>query len=93
MRVGSWNQLQRIRTSYERKIRWFLIKSEEGLEEQLTKLYRNIVKYNSSIDELIVLGELRTRERFQHINLEREKLHLDMEKILESLSSLRYRFL
>lgn len=95
LRVDIWNrlQLQRIWTPYETKIRWFLIKREEGLKEDLTKLYETIVKYNSSIDELMSLGELRTQKHFQSVNAEREKLHSDVEKMWDRLSYLSRRYI
>lgn len=88
LRVDNWNQLQRIRTLHDRKIRWFLIKCEEGLEKDLTKLYRKILKYNSSVDELMFLGELRTQKQFTSINAEREELRPDAEKMCKRLSEL-----
>lgn len=88
LRVDGWNRLQQIRTPHERKIRWFLIKSEQGLEEDLTKLYKNIAKYNDSIEGLMFLGDLRTPKDFRSINREREDLHSDIEKMRERLSRL-----
>lgn len=91
LRVDGWNQLRHIRTLHDRKIRWFLIKSEEGLDEDLTKLYKNLVKYNSSIDELMSLGELRTPKHFRSINAERENLRSGVEEMWERLCRLHRR--
>ena len=88
LRLDAWNQLQRIETLYERKIRWFLMEREEGLKEDLTKLCENIVKYNSSIDKLLILGELRTKKHFRNINTKRENLYSDVEKMWNRLSHL-----
>lgn len=88
LRVDKWNKLQHIRTQHERKIRWFLIESEEGLKEELIELYRNIAEYNSSCDELMSLGELRTTNHFEPINAEREKLQAKMKEIHGNLSQL-----
>jgi len=93
LRIGGWNQLQRIEDSHERKIRWFLIRCEEGVEHELTKLYDSIMKYNRSIDELISLGELRTKKHFQPVNVERKKLHSDIEVMWETLSRLHMSFI
>lgn len=91
LRVNDWNQLQRVRTLQERKIRWFLINCEDGLKEDLTKLYEHIVKYNRSIDEFVSLGAFGTQRRFRQINVEREKLCSDTEKMWMRLSSLHRR--
>jgi hypothetical protein len=88
LKVDAWNRLQNIRTDPVGKIRWFLIKSDEGLEEDIVKLYNNIMKYNSSYDELLSLGDLRTTESFDRINTEREKLSSDMKKVWDRISRL-----
>ena len=91
LRADVWNQLQRIDTVHERKIRWFLINVEEGLKEDLTKLYENTMKYNRSIDELMYLGKIRTQKHFRDINAERENLCSDVEKMWNRLSHLHRR--
>jgi hypothetical protein len=89
LRVDAWNNSQNIWRPYEKKIRWFLIESVEGLEEALIELYRSIMKFNSAVDELLSLGVLRTQEHFREINAEREKLRSDVEKTLHRLSDLQ----
>jgi hypothetical protein len=44
------------------------------------------MEYNRPIDELIFLGELRTKKHFQSVNVERKKLHSDMEVMWKRLS-------
>ena len=90
LRVDKWNQFQRIRDAHERKIRWFLIKSEKELEQKLTKLYKKIMDYNRSIDELILFDELGTHEsvRYRRVNAKKERLHSEVEKMCDRLSHL-----
>ena len=84
-----------LRDVHERKIRWFLIKSEEELEQELTKLHKKIMDYNRSIDELIFFDELGTHERarYRHVNAEREKLHSEVEKMCDRLSRSNRRYI
>jgi hypothetical protein len=88
LKVDAWNRLQNVRRDEAGKIRWFLIKSDKGLEEELVNLYNIIMKYNSLYDELMSLGDLRTTESFDQINTEREKLSLDMKNIRDRISGL-----
>jgi len=89
LRVDRWNRLHRSWiSSDEEKIRWFLIESEKGFREDLTKLYRKIIKCDNLIAELRSYGEARTQKHFQTANTEREKLRLEIEKMQERLSDL-----
>jgi len=92
LRRDSWKRLQQARPPHERRIRWFLIKGEEGLKEDLTELYEEIVKYNNIIEAALYLGDLRADKHFQEINRERERLHSNIEKMLERLSDLHERY-
>ena len=93
VRVNDWNQLQRVRALHERKIRWFLINHEDGLKEDLTKLYGNLAKYNRSIDELMSYGDFRTPKHFRDINAKRKDLRSDVEKMSDRLSRLYRRLI
>lgn len=86
LRVERWNTLQSVRDLDEKKIRWFLITSETGLEEELRELYKAISGFNDSIDELMRLGEFRTKRHFRGINCRREELHSKAQKTWERLS-------
>lgn len=88
LKVDAWKQLNAIRYSDDRKIRWFSIRSKEGLEEELTKLYEKIAMYNDGIREAMYLGDLRREEDFQKINVERNKVHSEIEMVLKKLSQL-----
>lgn len=88
LRVEAWRQLNQNWSPNERKIRWFLINSVEGLSEDLIKLYNEIIGYNSLIAELLALGEFRTQNHFTRVNAERETLHSEINKRYEKLSLL-----
>jgi len=92
LKVDAWNNSHNIWRPYEKKIRWFLIESEEGLAKALTELYRGIMKFNGTVDELLSLGERRTQKHFEGINTEREKLRLELEEILNRMSNLQSRY-
>jgi len=92
LNVALWNRLNEIRGSDERKIRWFLIRSEEGLEEDLSQLYEKITKYNNTISEALHLGDLKTKRHFQTINTERRRLHSNIEKIIKKVCQLHSKY-
>lgn len=93
LKVNAWKRLHGGMYSYERKVRWFLIDSEERLKADLSGIYENIVKYNDLIDESLSLGDLRTEDDFNRINTGREDLLPDMQKMWKGLSSLHKRAL
>lgn len=80
-RLGSdaWKRLQKA-YSPDRKLRWFLIKSKDGLEESLTQLYRNITDYSSIIERSLYLGDLRTAKDIKKIDDIRKELLSSLEK-------------
>jgi len=86
LRFDAWKRLQK--TSYNRELRWFLMKSKEGLEESLTQLYRRITDYNSVIEHSLYLGDLRTPKEIQKINVTRIELLSSLEKIDVTMSKL-----
>jgi len=91
LRVEKWNNLQRSWDSDEEKIRWFLIESEKGLRDDLTKLYQRIIRCDNLIAELRSHGEGRTPEHFNPINIEREELRLEIQTMRKRLSALHKR--
>lgn len=92
LKLENSNGLQHIRTTRERKMRWFLIESEAGLKKDLTELYEDIEKYNSSYDELMSLGDLRTKQSVDDINVRGEELPGEIGEVLEKLSQLLKRY-
>jgi len=91
LRVDNWNNLHRFWDSDKEKIQWFLIESKKGLRKDLTKLYGKIIKCDNLIAELRSYGEVRTQEQFQTVNIEREKLRVEIERMQERLSNLHKR--
>jgi hypothetical protein len=91
LRQDCWTSYRQESIPYERRIRCFLVESEKQLEENLTRLYEGITKYNGLIDRFMSLGEFRTDEHFQELNIEREKLHSSLGRIIESLSEVHER--
>jgi hypothetical protein len=91
LRQDRWISYRQESIPYEKKIRWFLIESEKQLEEKLARFYEEITKYNGLIDNFMSLGEFRTDEHIQELNIEREKLHSSLGKIMESLSKVHER--
>ena len=92
LKVNIWKRVNEIRDSDDRKIRWFLIRLEEGLEEDLRKLYEKIGKYNNTINEALQLGDLRTEKHFRTINVERRRLHSNIEKIVKKAYQLHSKY-
>ena len=88
LQVEAWKRLNDVRDSDDRKIRWFLLRSREGFEQKLTKLYERIAKYNDLIQQAILLGNLRREKDFRLINTEREGLQSEIKNIVEELSEL-----
>jgi len=91
LRVDKWNNLQRFWDYDEEKIRWFLIESEKGLRDDLTKLYQRIIRCDNQIAELRSHGEGRTQEQFKPINIELEELRLEIQTMRKRLSALHKR--
>jgi len=92
LKVDVWNNSSQYSwTPYEGKIRWFLIESAEGLKDDLTQLYKNIMKYNATIDQLLSLGGLRTPDHFIKANVEREDLKSTAERTLRRMKVLQSR--
>ena len=93
LRIDNWCRLQQIRDPKEKRIRWFLVESNEELEKELRQLYRKITEYNDAYDELIALGEFRNKKHFDLINAEREKIQGNIEIVKERLSDLQRRYI
>lgn len=93
LRLDEWKSLQNSRGDDERKIRWFMLKTDKSLEEKLSKFYNEIVDYNNSVDRLVVLGENRTSRDFNSINAFRERLREDTHEIKRQLSDLQKKFM
>ena len=66
-----WRQLYNENRPYDEKIRWFLIRSESNLEQELKELYNSIDHYDSLIDDVVARGDFRTPKNFTIANEER----------------------
>ena len=93
LKADTWQRLQNIKNTNEKKIRWFILKMEKGLEEELVQLYESIRKYNNSCDNLMSLGELRTSKNFESINIERENVLNVIHMILIRIDNLQRKFI
>ncbi len=89
--ADAWRQLCNESRQYDEKIRWFLIRSESGLEQELTELYSRIDRYNSLIEDVLARGEFRTPKNFTIANEERIKLKSDAQEVGSRLSELYQR--
>jgi hypothetical protein len=93
-RMDAWRRMyEAVWTAYEEKIRWFLIKAETRVEEDLSQLYANITKYNDLISEAMSLGELRTLKHFENLNRQRTKLLSNVKNTAGRLAEIHSRFI
>lgn len=82
---SSWSNLSRARND---EIRWFLIDRERNLRSDLESLYKQISNYNSGIQELLYLGERRTKTDFKNLNEKRAILYKVLDEMLQKLKGL-----
>jgi hypothetical protein len=93
LKVDFWKQLCNVNEPCREKIRWFMIRSDTGLEEELNKLYHDFDNYNSLIDSVFSRGELGKMKRLSVVNDERKRLNMKVTTVLGSLSELYLRYL
>jgi hypothetical protein len=92
LRLDDFQRLKNIREGNDRKIRWFILKTEKGLEEDLNRLYERIKEYNS-LDRLIAREQLRTLKDIERLNAEREQLQKTVAETKERLVVLQRKFI
>jgi hypothetical protein len=84
------NVLQQIRSDnrpYAEKIRWFVIRCEKGLEQELIDIYQNIDAYNNLLDDVNARGDFKTEKDLTKINDARIELKANMQTIVDQLSA------
>ena len=93
LKADFWKQLCNVNEPYQEKIRWFLIRSDTGLEQELNELYHDIDNYNSLIDGVFSRGKLGKVKRLGVVNDERKQLNMKVAAVMGSLSQLYQRYL
>jgi hypothetical protein len=86
LNFSAWQQLCMDSGLNSEKIRWFIIRSESGLEQELKELYNSMDAYNSLLDDVAARGELKTAKNFITINEERMKLRTNAQEVVNRLS-------
>jgi hypothetical protein len=88
LRTDLWQRLCDVSDPVENSIRWFLIKSESGFEQEMKRLYSDISRYNDLIDDALARSEFRTSKLLLALNEERSKLGSKTQIVVDKLSQL-----
>ena len=64
------------------------MKKEEGLLDEIRILYKLIEEYNNKIIELQYMGDMRRKEDFSSVNLEKDQLIQKVEDVYRKINPL-----
>ena len=88
LQIEVWTRIVKIKDDSEKKVNLFLLKKEEGLLDEIRILYKLIEEYNNKIIELQYMGDMRRKEDFSSVNLEKDQLIQKVEDVYRKINPL-----